>query len=177
MLTETAMRPPHPDEYFEYYRGYIQLVPAGGLWDLLAQQVDEVPALFAGVSDSAASVPHPPYTWTLKQVVGHLIDAERIFANRLHRFAAGDFQALPGMEQDPYIAHQDFESPPLIDLIDELVHCRQANLLLIRRTKPQAWDYRGVASGHPITVRALAYILAGHIRHHLQIVRKRLGRE
>ncbi len=170
-----ATRAPEPDEYSEFYSTYIQLVPKGDLLELAHSQIGKLRDFFEGVSEQDASRLHAPYSWTIKQVVGHLIDAERIFGNRLHRFASGDLQALPGMDQNPYIENQDYETPSLQVLVDELLFCRQANLLLMRRLKRQAWDNRGVASDHPVTVRALAYILVGHINYHLQIVRKRLA--
>lgn len=169
-------RRPGRDEYFEYYDTYIRLVPDGQCLALLHSQVDELRSYFAEVTEAEASVPHPPYVWTIKQVVGHMIDAERIFADRLHRFASGDPQPQPGMEQDPYVANHDYQTPLLGDLVDEWVHCRQANIRLVHRLKPSAWDQRGIASGHAITVRAIAWILVGHIMHHMKIVRARLGR-
>ncbi len=176
MSTKTdAARPPATDEYFNYYKTYIQLVPDGDLLKLAEQQIGELSSFFQNVSESDSMTIHAPYLWSIKQVVGHLIDAERIFANRLHRFASGDLQALPGMNQDPYITNNDYETPSLKSLVDELLFCRQANLLLLRRIKPQSWDNVGVASDHPITVRALAYIMVGHIIHHMQIVRRRLA--
>jgi hypothetical protein len=78
------------------------------------------------------------------------------------------------MDQEPYVASCNYESPSLPALVDELCFCRQANVLMLRRLKPEAWNNRGVASGHPVTVRALACMLVGHINYHLQIVRKRL---
>lgn len=168
-------RRPEPTEYFEYYHNYVSQVPNGEFFSMLEGQVVELRSLLGQVNEQTAMTLHTPYTWTLKQVTGHLIDAERIFADRLHRFASGDLQPLPGMDQDPYIANNDYVTPTLADLVNELIHLRQANVLLLRRIKPQAWDHRGVASDHPITVRALAYILIGHINHHLKIVRKRLG--
>jgi hypothetical protein len=172
-----ASRRPGRDEYFEYYDTYVRLVRDGECLALFESQVEELRTFFARVSDAEASVLHPPYTWTIKQVVGHLIDAERIFADRLHRFASGDPQPQPGMDQDPYVANQDYVSPRLGDLVDELLFCRRANQLLVRRLKPAAWDNRGVASGHSITVRALVWILVGHIIHHMEIVRKRLEKK
>lgn len=170
-----TIRRPGRDEYFEYYDTYVRLVPDGEIPELLKSQIDDLRSYFATVSEANASVLHKPYTWTIKQVVGHMIDAERIFADRLHRFASGDKQPQPGMDQDPYVASQDYESPSLKSLVDELLHCRQANLLLIHRLRPEAWDNRGVASGHTVSVRALAWILAGHIIHHMNIIRKRLA--
>lgn len=173
--TDQATRRPAKDEYFEYYANYINQVPEGNIFEILESQNRELEDFFARVSDRDASVVHPPYSWTTKQVVGHLIDAERIFANRLHRFACGDLQDENGMEQDPYVAYNDYETPTIRSLVDELVHCRKANSLLLRRIKASAWDNRANASGHPITVRALAYILVGHINHHMKILRQRLG--
>lgn len=168
-------RPPQPDEYFEYYSKYIDRVPAGDIRELMEQQIDELRGLLGGVPEADASMPHPPYTWTLKQVLGHLIDAERIFAERLHHFAMGDLQPLPGMNQEDYVARADYASPSLGALLEELLLLRRANALLLRRLQPADWSQRGVASGHAVTVRALAWMLVGHIEHHLVIVRQRLG--
>lgn len=169
-------QPPQRDEYFEYYAKYVDRVPEGDIRVLLDEQVRTLRELFDGVSETTASIVHPPSTWTLKQVVGHLIDAERIFAERLHHFAMGDLQPLPGMNQEEYVAHADYETPSLATLVDELVLLRQANALLLRRLKPTDLAARGEASGHPVTVRALAWMLVGHIEHHLTIVRRRLDR-
>jgi hypothetical protein len=173
---EHGSRRPGRDESADYYQTYIGKVPDGNCVSMLESQIHELETVFASVSETQASTPHPPYTWTIKQVVGHLIDAERIFADRLHRFSCGDTQPQPGMEQEPYVANQDYMKPSLKSLVDELLLCRRANLLLVRRLRPAAWDHRGIASGNPFTVRALIWILAGHIEHHLQIIRRRLGK-
>lgn len=170
-------RRPEKDESFEHYHNYIKQVPAGDYYSLLEGQIAELRSVLGNVNENDAMKLHSPYTWTVKQVIGHLIDGERIFADRLHRFASGDFQQLPGMDQDPYVANHDYVSPTLTALLEELIHLRQANVLLLRRIKPEAWDHRGVASNHRVTVRALAYILVGHINHHLEILRKRLGQK
>lgn len=174
MTTENFLHVPEPDESFEFYHNYIRHVPPGNILELAQRQIEDLRSVFRRVSASEETKLHPPYTWTLKQVVGHLIDAERIFADRLHRFAAGDLQPIPGMDQNDYVNNYDYEKPSLAMLVDELVLCRQANVLLLQRLKPTAWDQRGVASGNPVTVRALAYILVGHIEYHLKIVRQRL---
>lgn len=174
MTTENYLRVPAPDESAEFYHNYIRHVPPGNILQLAQEQINEVRTVFRTVSDDEASKLHAPYTWTLKQVVGHLIDTERTFAERLHRFAAANLQPVPGMDQNEYVNAFDYESPALAMLVDELVLCRQANVLLMQRLKPSAWDHRGVASGHPVTVRALAYMLVGHIEYHLRIVKQRL---
>ena len=165
---------PGADEYSEFYDTYVRLVPEGNIAELLAEQESEVREFFADVTEDEAMVVHPPYSWTVKQVVGHLIDTERVFADRLHRFSSGDLQSLPGMDQEPYVEFHDYVTPTLASLVEELLHCRQANVLLVRRLRPESWSHRGIASSHPISVKALAYCLVGHVAHHLTIVRQRL---
>ena len=166
---------PAADEYFEYYNTYISLVPDGQCMTLLDSQIDFLRQYFSNVSDEAASVTHPPYTWTIKQVVGHLIDTERIFAERLHHFAFGDLKPLPGMDQNVYVENCDFQDTKLADLVDEMILCRRANILMIKRISANAWSNRGVASDHLVSARALLWMLVGHVIHHMTIVQKRLS--
>lgn len=175
MYQPVATVRPKADEYFEYYDTYISKVPDGDVLELLKSQVIELKEFFASVPESESTRLHAPYTWTIKQVVGHLIDAERIFADRLHRFAMGDPQPQPGMDQDIYVAGGNYDSVALPALVEEFCLCRRANCLLIARLPEQAWDHRGVASGYEVTVRALAWMMAGHVIHHMRIVHKRLG--
>lgn len=171
-MTEPGQKRPATDEYFEYYGTYIGKVPDGDVVALAHAQLDELRAAFGGLTEAEAAKPYAPGKWTWKQLVGHLIDAERIFADRLHRFSSGDPQPQPGMDQDLYVAGHDYVTPTLAALLDELLHCRQANLLLVRRLPAATWDRRGQASGRPFTVRALVWILAGHIQHHLVLLRQ-----
>lgn len=168
-------KPPALDEYFEFYAGYVSQVPEGNLVSLAEAQITEMGDFFQNVAESQAVVLHAPYTWTIKQVVGHLIDTDRVFADRMHRFASADFQPLNGMDQNLYVENHDYKTPSLASLVEELLLGRRANVLLLRRIQPAAWDRRGVASDHTITVRALAYIQVGHITYHLKILKKRLG--
>lgn len=176
MSSQSTDSRPGTDEYFEYYGKYVAQVPEGEILPMLEAQVPELRTFFSNVSESDAAILHNPYTWTIKQVVGHMIDTERIFAERLHHFASEDFQPIPGMDQDIYVAAYDYAKPTVQSLVDELLLCRQSTALLVRRLPPHAWDNRGIASDHPITVRALAWILVGHINHHMTIISKRLGR-
>lgn len=166
---------PEKDEYFEYYETYIRLVPNGDILQTASTQLRNISAILAAIPDEAASQVHAPYTWTIAQVLGHIIDAERIFADRLHRISSGDPQPQPGMDQDLYINGQDFTIPRLSSLAEEWSCLRQANILLIRRIRPDAWSNRGTASGYTVTPRALAWMLVGHVTHHMTIVCKRLG--
>lgn len=170
------VRRPDRDEYFEYYDKYIQQVPPGEFFAVLSAQTSELETFLRTVTESEATVLHAPYTWTLKQVVGHLIDVERIFSDRLLRIASGDEQPQPGMDQDLYVRNSDYEAPTWSALVDELLHCRRANVLLLNRLTPTAWDRHGTASGYPVTVRALAWMLIGHVEHHAAIMRKRLSK-
>lgn len=174
MQTE-SMRPPDATESAEFYHRYISLVPVGDLMAELRDQTGRLELLFQDRDDSEAEVLHPPYTWTLKQVLGHLIDCERTFGERLHRFAVGDEQPMPGIDENRYVAQMDYDTPSAASLVQEWCLCRRANVLLIERLAPEQWDRVGVASDCRFTVRSVVYILAGHYLHHEQIIRKRLG--
>ncbi len=175
MLSTFRTRAPLNDEYQSYYDRYVSLVPEGDIIDTAVEQLECTMRQFLSLSEEASSICHPPYTWTIKQVMGHLIDVERIFADRIHRFGMGDFQALTGMDQDLYVANGDYVSPTLVDLTDEFVYCRKGNLGLLRRLPEVSWGHRGMASGHMVSVRALAWMLVGHVTYHAKIVERRIA--
>lgn len=174
-MSQIFLDPPATDEANEFYWTYIRLVPPGNLFELAEVQNQEVRDFFRQVTDEQASEVHSPYKWTIKQVVGHMIDTERIFADRLHRFACGEHQSLPGMDQEPYVASCDYATPTIESLVDELCCLRSANVSLMRRLKKSQWDLRGIASGQSVTVRALGFMLVGHVTYHMQIIKKRLA--
>ena len=175
MSRENVLRRPETGEYHEYFGAYLACVPEGGLFELLESQISGVRSDLHAISDEGASRLHEPYTWTIKQVMGHLIDAEKLFGWRAHRFGCGDETPLPGMDQNPYVDAIDYTKTVLPQLIDELDFTRRSNLSFLRRLPEMAWDRKGTASGNPVTVRALAWILVGHINHHMAIVRKRVS--
>jgi hypothetical protein len=163
------IHPPAPDEYRAYYAGYIGRVPLDrNLFDILTAQPDELRALLQPVSDVQASLPPKPGEWSIKEVMGHLNDTERVFGYRALRFARGDSTELPGFEQDSYVRGTNFNARSLSDLMDEFAHQRQANVLCFRPFTPDEIDRRGTASGGPFSVRALLFILAGHVMHHIE---------
>ncbi|MDX1418884.1 MAG: DinB family protein [Rubricoccaceae bacterium] len=159
--------PPRPDEHAPYYTPYIARVE-GDLFDVLAAQPDALAALLDGADPDHA---YAPGKWTLRQVVQHTVDAERVFAYRALRFGRGDATPLPGFDQEPWV-EADPEQP-LGALVAEARAVRAATLALFHAFPDDAWDRSGVASGSPMSVRALAYVIAGHMAHHLAVLRER----
>ena len=162
---------PAPTEYAEFYKNYIARVPDGPVLDFLAQQLAEYKQLLADVADEAATAAPSPGKWSIKQVLGHLCDAERVQAYRALRFARGDAKELPGFEQDDYVREAHSNSRSLDDLLTEFESIRKATIALFGSLPSEAEKRSGVANGNPVTVRAMAYIAAGHAQHHLEGLR------
>jgi hypothetical protein len=169
---------PAAGEYAPEFDRYIRLVPdgEGDVVDFLGDQLARVQALLEPVSEDQSLVLHPPYTWTLKQLVGHLTDCERVFGYRAMRVGRNDPTPLPGFDENQFMEFVDFNVWPLSELLEEFTLVRRSHLLLLRHLSPEAWQHRGTVSEHPMTPRALAYVMAGHVEHHFAIVKKRLGR-
>jgi uncharacterized damage-inducible protein DinB len=167
---------PTSDEYAQYYSKYVTLVPSDEMdvvHHLADQHHETVDALRK--AKNKGDFAYAPDKWTVKQVIGHICDAERIFAYRALRFARGDAAELAGFEQDGYVATGNFNSRSMDDLLEELWSVRAATLSLAEHLPKEALSRRGTASGNPVTVRALLYIIAGHERHHLALLRERYG--
>ena len=169
--TAPAARP-DATEYAAYYEKYVSLVE-GDVLETLARQGAETASLLASIPEDAAGSRYEPGKWSVKELVGHVIDGERIFAYRALRFARGDQTPLEGFDQDPYVASGNFDARTLTSLAEELTHVRASTLALLRSLGPEAWARRGTASDNEVTVRALAYITAGHEAHHVRILRER----
>lgn len=170
---ERAIMRPDSTEYAPYYEQYISAVPDGDLIHILELQLETSSTLFKSLSDAQAITTYQPGKWTIKQVLRHVIDAERIFTFRALCIARGERQELPGFDQDEYVRQSDCNEYPWHDLVEEFQHVRHATISLFRSLPPDAWFRRGVASKFEVTVRALAYITAGHERHHTEIIRTR----
>jgi hypothetical protein len=162
---------PDPGEYLPYFGRYIDRVPGDDGLASIEGQIGDTLALLRGVSEADSLKRYAAGKWSLRELVGHVTDAERVFAYRAMRFARGDETPLPGFEQDPWIAQGNFDSRPWTDLLDELATVRRGSVLLLRGLDPAAWGRKGVASGGPLSVRALAFIIAGHELHHMNVVR------
>ncbi len=166
---------PAADEYDPYYAKYISLVPDGDLVKILSTQIEETTNLLKAVPESKAGFRYAPGKWSIKEVVGHLSDAERIFSYRALRIGRGDTTPLPGFEQDDYVNGTNFDAHLLTDLVNEFRAVRQATITLLKSFDEEALRRRGVASDKPISVRALAYCMAAHELHHVEILRTRYG--
>jgi len=167
---------PEPNDYSPQAAGYVALVPEADIVPVLQDQLDATVAWWRTFPESAKGEIHPPYTWELRQALHHIADAERIFGYRLLRIARGDQTPLQGFEENDYADISLELSCSLADIVNEFAALRQANLCALKSLPPQAWDRAGSASGARVTVRGLAYILAGHVRHHDAALRKRMNK-
>lgn len=171
-MTLTIERPP-ASEVPAPFRGYLEEAPAGDVLAGLENGLAALVAFLEQAGDTRGGYRYAPDKWSVKEVAGHLIDAERIFAYRALRFARGDTTPLPGFDENAYAPASASEARPMADLIQELTHVRRADLALFRGFDRAAWGRKGISSGAELTVRTVPYILAGHERHHLRILRER----
>lgn len=174
MTAHTIIRP-KADEHAPYYARYIDLVPAGDLIAILREQMVDTCRLLDGVPEDKANYAYAPGKWTVKDVIAHVADAERVFAYRALCFARGESAPLPSFDENAYAAMARATRRPLSDLLMELQVVREGTVQLARGLDEEALARRGVASNHGISVRALLYITAGHERHHAAILRERYG--
>jgi len=164
---------PKIDEFDSYYEGYVSLVANGDIISTLANQVSETLDLLNKISAEKADFRYAEGKWSVKELVGHIIDTERIFAYRVLRIARGDRTPIEGYEQDDYIKNAEFAKCNLADLAEEFALVRRANVLMFRNLSETAWHRRGIANNKEVSVRALAYISAGHEIYHVNILKER----
>jgi hypothetical protein len=167
-----STRPDHT-EAGEYYFTYINQVPAGDICAILEAQLDDTLALLNTISEARSQHRYAPDKWSIKEVASHLNDTERIFVFRALWFARGLPEPLPSFNQDIAIVKAGADARPWRSHVEEFRAVRSATLPVFRSLSPEAWTRRGVASGHPVSVRALAYITAGHVVHHSRLLRER----
>lgn len=167
------MKRPESDEYNEYYAGYISLVTEGDVIKALVDQIDEIKKLIKSIPEEKGNHTYEEGKWTIKQVIGHLIDTERVFSYRALRFSKGDATVLPGYDQDLFVEKGGFNERSLHGLRKELTSLRKANVIFFKNLPEGADTSKGNANGNEVTVRALACMMVGHIRHHLNIIRER----
>jgi len=166
---------PEPTEYADYCIPYIARVPDGPLLDFLAMQPGNYRQLLSGMSDAQAAAPAAPGKWSIKQVLGHVSDGERVLAYRVLRFARGDEKELQGYEQDDYAREAGSNARSLDDLLGEFESVRKATVALFASLPSGSETRGGVANGHRFTVRSLAYMVAGHAQHHYELLKAQLS--
>lgn len=172
--TAHAIARPETSEYDPYFHDYVELVTESDVLSGLTDQLEEFGRVVEAVPIGQAEVVHAPYGWTIKQVIGHLNDVERVLGYRLFRFAVGDSTQLPGFDQDHYTDQTDYSQATLDGLFQEFCHLRRANAAMIARLPEAAYVRMGNADGRSISVRAIIYVLLGHTRHHSRIIASRV---
>ena len=167
------MNRPQPTEYAGYYANYISKVPGSDILSVLESQRLQMLQLFAGRSERDGNFLYAAGKWTVKEVLGHITDTERILTYRALRFARGDQTPLPGFEQNDYVRSGAFSERTLAGLAEEFGAVRSASIALFRSFNNEAWTRRGMADQKEVTVRALAFITAGHQMHHRILLEER----
>lgn len=168
-----AVTRPQSDEYAPYYEKYVALIPGEDIIGTLDAQRVQTAQLLAARSERDGNFRYAPDKWSVKEVIGHVSDAERIFSYRLLRIARGDATPLASFEQDNYIATGAFGERSLADMAAELAAVRAATMTLVQSLPSEAWTRLGTASNKPVSARALAYIIAGHELHHRRILEEK----
>jgi uncharacterized damage-inducible protein DinB len=166
-------RRPSPSDYASFYETYVRLVPDGDIADLLARQIEETLPVYRRVSEEQSRFRYEPGKWSIRQVLAHVCDAERVFAYRALAFARGETQPLPGFDQNVWMGAAGADEREWSGLLEDLSTIRAATLSLFRRLDDAALARRGIASGNPVSVQALGFIIAGHERHHLGVLEQR----
>ena len=168
---------PDPSEYAPYYELYVSEVPPGDVVEALSRGIEETTRLLKGLSEEKAAFSYATGKWSVKEILGHLSDTERVYAYRALRFARNDVTELPGFDQDGFVEHAGFDARALIDILEEFRAVRAASVALFRSMTPEMFARGGTASGFQFTVRAIPYILAGHEIHHVGVIKQRYLRE
>ncbi|MBX3134208.1 MAG: DinB family protein [Gemmatimonadaceae bacterium] len=164
---------PLADEFNPFYAGYIAQVPDGDVVEALIGGAEIASALLGDLDDATASRAYAPGKWTLKEVLLHCADAERIFSYRALRIARGDTTPLPSFDENAYAPMSGAANRTIADILDEFESVREATVTLYSGLPSEAWTRRGTASESPVSVRAIAWITAGHLLHHLAVVQDR----
>ena len=172
-MSQAAATKPIATEHAPEFSYYVTLVPEGDIIQTLGQQSENSLSLLRTLPSDKANFRYAPDKWTVKELLGHMIDSERVFSFRALSFARNDQSPLPGYEQNDYVRYTDFDSRNLADMIEEFATVRRATIQLFRPLSETEWLRRGKANEKEISVRALAYIIAGHELHHMEVLRSR----
>jgi hypothetical protein len=172
-VSQAAATKPAPIEHAPEFSKYVTLVAEGDIIQTLEQQIENSLSLLRTIPSDKANFRYAPDKWSVKELLGHLIDSERVFSYRALCFARNDQTPLPGYEQNDYVREADFDSRNLADMAEEFATVRRATIQLFRPLNETEWLRRGKANENEVSVRALAYIIAGHELHHMEVLRSR----
>jgi len=164
---------PQANEYAPYFSRYIDLVPEDDIAGAFEAQGSATASLLAPINEEKASYRYAPEKWSIKQVIGHVTDAERVFAYRLVCIARGESKPLPGFDENDYMRNANFDDLTFAELVKGFTATRRATLALIRSLSDEGWGRIGIANEKPTSARAVAYSLLGHERHHMRVLRER----
>ena len=164
------MKRPAKEEYAAYYKGYIDSVPQGDLLEIMDKQNTQFCEFFAHVNEEKAAYRYAKGKWTLKEVLGHIIDLELVFLYRAICISRKESQDLPGFEQEDYIKNSNYSKMTLNELVEQFYLVRKSSVAMFKSFSPKMWALSGIANNHRVSVRALAYIMTGHVIHHMKII-------
>ncbi len=167
------MNRPMESEYAPYYQDYINQVSENEILPVLRSQMDDLDVLLDRVAPEKETYRYAEGKWSIREIVGHLIDGERVFGYRAFCIARGEKQNLPGFDQDDYMLTAPYDHIDLEDLLSELRLIRLGNIAMFRTFDEESWSRVGTANGNEVTTRALAFVMAGHVRHHMNVLRER----
>ena len=162
-------------DYHEYFFRYLHLVPPHSAGRMMVEQLDEMQTIWGSLTEERSTQVTPPWTWSLRQVLGHLCDVERVFGYRAARLASNDATPLPGFDQNIMVDGLQYNTVLVSSLLQEWLCLRWSNILFFAHLQPAQYALRGNVDGHPMTVAAAAGVIAGHIEHHLRVVRHRVA--
>jgi DinB superfamily len=169
-MSAIVVERPQPTEYAAAFERYVSRVPETDVMGSLARQKAEWPAAFKAIKGEAERYRYAPDKWSIRELVGHVIDTERIMGYRAVCVARGETLSLPGFDENAYAAHSTFDDYPLAELLEEFAQVREGHLSFFKHLSPDAWLRTGVANQNPISVRALAWVIVGHARHHRAVL-------
>jgi DinB superfamily len=172
-MTTQYLERPTDSEYSEYAAGYVALVPENDVLKVLREQVEIVRELISSIPEEQELFRYAPGKWSIREMIGHLGDGERVFGFRAFTFSRGDTAALPGFDENEYVRQSNSEQTRLKDLLAEFIALRQSNIFMLEQLNQEAWARIGIANGNAVSVRAIVWIMAGHVRHHLNILTER----
>ena len=172
MYVNPMERKPEPNEYGDFYQPYVAAAPEGPIIDTLLDQRYAFLRMAADVPSEMEEYRYAPDKWSVRELVGHLTDSERMFAARAMAFARGDQTHYPGFDENEYAAASGADTRSLVTLVEEWDAVRYATVLLFKGLPDDAWDRRGHASGFEFTVRSVAWIIAGHTQHHIRVLQQ-----